>query len=278
MFRALSAVTRRRLPLALWLRLLVARPLFHVGWAFAALGVLAVAAFLPRAELPFVEYELRMTGAVVAVSETNASENDRDVYAVHYVYDLDGRQHEGVSYTVDPPEPDTVVPVEVDLANPARSRLEGARSRPFGALVLAVLAFPIAGLAIVVAGLWQGRRDAVLLAVAQAGPGRVVGCHVRQDSDGDQVHHATVEYQRDGRAADMQLRRGQRQDLAIGDAVTVFYDPRSARDTRLGRDLPGRPRLDAAGALAFDGGWPWLHLATPAGAALVAVASWLLIA
>jgi hypothetical protein len=263
-------------PPRLRLRLVLGRPQTRGGWIVFAIGMIFCAIFIPRTDISW-GYDGRTSGRVTDVRRTRAEENDREVYAVQYAYSVPGgAERRGTSYTTDPPASGAVVAVDLDSDRPSRSRIVGMRSAPFGVWALGILLIPVASLAVVVWSVRQGRRDAALLEVCEAASGRVLSTWSARDSDGDEIHHAMVEFAHARGTTTASIHRGLRRDLEIGESLTILYDPRCPADNRVARELAGRPRLDGDGALRFEGGSLVLDVAIPLVAGAVAVGSLLM--
>ena len=124
--------------------------------------------FVGNAELPGIGFRgetMRTNGVVTEVEDTNASENDRSIWGVHYRYSVNARAYEGVSYESGGTdlEPGSLVIVEYLRSDPATSRVEGLRRGMFGPGVLFVLIFPAIGLALTLGAFVWGLRRATLL-------------------------------------------------------------------------------------------------------------------
>ncbi|HUH01505.1 MAG TPA: DUF3592 domain-containing protein [Kofleriaceae bacterium] len=123
----------RRLPYSLRARLRTGGALGIIGWAFLAIGSLAVWTFVVNSELitlmTFHGEKKTAMGVVIDVSSTSVSENERPVMKVTAEFsDAAGRRRRAQSYTTQTNPPENVT-VEYLSGDPDAARIEGMRMR-----------------------------------------------------------------------------------------------------------------------------------------------------
>ena len=116
---------------------------------------------------------------------------------------------------------------------------------------LVLLLLPIFGLAETITGIHRGLRLARLLAVARTARARVVDTRPHSSDDRD-TRYATIEFEVDGVTIRREHRLRSSETLEGRATTAVFYDPADPETHCIAVDLPGRPRLDAAGALQYE--------------------------
>ena len=113
----------RSVPLAVRLRLLLGGFLNQFGWLFFGFGMIFVWVFVVDQDLTGW-YVFRGTlesaeGITTRCEETNATINERPVYAIHYEFNVDDDQYAGVSYSTGKRMADEkLVTVEFPAGNP----------------------------------------------------------------------------------------------------------------------------------------------------------------
>jgi hypothetical protein len=151
----------------------------QIGSALVAFGMIFVWVFGLQSEavtfLVFRGPSTTVDGEVLRVEQTSSSENDREIFAVHYRYEADGSSLTGTSYAIDPPAtPGSTVPVEMLLGNPQRSRVTGLRVRPFGAGGAVTALFPLIGLVLGAVSALQGVRACRLLRYGRVAHAKII--------------------------------------------------------------------------------------------------------
>ncbi len=169
----------RSMPLLVQLSTVLGGMGVQIGSAFVAFGMIFVWVFGLQSEavtfLVFRGPSTTVQGEVLRVQQTSSSENDRDIFAVHYRYEADGSSLTGTSYTIDSPAtPGSTVPVEMLIGNPKRSRVTGLRVRPFGAGGVVTGLFPLIGLVLGAVSVLQGVRACRLLRYGRVARAKII--------------------------------------------------------------------------------------------------------
>lgn len=258
---ALIEPTPRKVPGAVRRRLLFGGPVHQMGWLFGGFGFVFAWFFVGDSELwthmVFSGQLVESQGRVTAVERTGASENENDIYAVHYAYEWNGANHEGVSYAfhgnAQPGEP---VPVEVAASRPEVSRIVGLRYRKFSALVSFVLLFPLIGFGMVVYTLGRGLRNIRLLAHGLPARGTLVEKRTTNVRINEApVYELTFRYRdRDDREQQGSIRTLHTAPMEDEAQERLLYDPKRPRHIVLLDDLGRDVRVDERGRLVAERG------------------------
>jgi hypothetical protein len=240
----------RPVPRRLIWRLWFGTPIAAFGWLFAAFGMVATYAALPRAELLRPAYDRAATATIAAVEPSGSSENDQPIYRVRYTFRDDaGVQRTGESFTRDRTMGETRI-VDYVADEPEVSCLDGMRRRPFGGLVFIVLLFPVVGLCLALPQLRTGRVATRLLRHGVQTRGRLVEKRATSTSlDDDPIYELTFEYEVGGiqhRAAVKTLSPALLEDDA---EEPMLYDPQDPSIATPLDHLPGEPRIASDGTL-----------------------------
>jgi len=240
----------------------------QIGWIFLLFGLLFGWLFgLDSEAITAVQFqgEQELTsGAVIDVTQTAASENDRPIYGIRYTYTVDGVAHVGVSYSTNGNYADgQVVTVQYLVEEPKRSRIEGLRVRKFGAFAIFPIIFPLVGLAMALRGVYGGLRARRLLRSGKLAFGTLVNKEATNTRINKQtVYKLTFEFT----VQPEQKLFGYRQS-AMGEAKTyqavhkthrthaledepeepLLYDPADPRRVYPIDALPGGVTVSAAG-------------------------------
>jgi hypothetical protein len=247
---------RRELPRGLVCRVLFGGPLVAFSWFFAAFGMMFVLIFLPTLDLGISTYDQQTTATVTHIERTDSSENDRPIYRVQYTFlDAAGAEHRGESYSTSPPSYVDSWRVDYRGGDPSESQLDGMRRRPFSAIALFVLIFPIVGLALV---LWQlriARRNLRLLRDGVETRGRLVdkretAIHVNNVP----IMALTFEYHVDGTRHTATVKTLTPARLEDDERESMLYDPHAPAHATTLDHLPGSPRVVPSGNLEAQPG------------------------
>ena len=145
------------------------------GWAVFGFGMIFFWLFAMNADVAgtwqFAGEKEVAAGQVTGVSKTSFTSGGgkrrkgKPVFAHEYSFRApDGVERYGVSYQTDRNlSAGSAVQVEYPKGRPEVSRIVGMRRAPMGAPALAMVLIPLAGLGIIAAAWWAGRRAAYLL-------------------------------------------------------------------------------------------------------------------
>lgn len=143
------------------------------GWAFFSFSLIFVWIFALDVIVSDIQFSgPLLTGQAIieTVQATSSTENKRRVYAYNFHFQHEGKAYQGRAYKTGETEPlGTQVAIEFKAENPniARISQSGFRASTFGHGVLFVLLFPIAGLLLIVQGLFMGLKIWKLLVQGQ---------------------------------------------------------------------------------------------------------------
>lgn len=241
----------RRIPLSVWLRVLLGRA---VPWMF--LLVLAGGAFPLKASdtlasLPFLLPSTETEGTILEVAPT-LWKGPR-AYAVRHAYTVEGRRREGVSYTTS--EVDEVFAEPSDLAGqraiveyvtafPGVSRVAGMGRAPVATPAIVVfLVFPLLALYFLGLQLGIGLRHVRLLARGAIAPGELVGERRSRNS------HAGLLLTFAFRAGSGAPRTMRVRSPNPSREEPILHEPREDGRADCWNALGYRPRVSAAGQL-----------------------------
>jgi len=255
-------------PWRLWIRLVLGSTRVHLGWLCAVFAALWAAYYAPRADFSS-GYGERARGHVTSVKLTGKIDHlDNSIYAIEYQFAHGGAEVPGVSYTTKvPPAAGEPVQIELDPQQPTRSRIVGMRRKPYEWIELMMLTLPLIGIGVAIHAMVRGHVVVRLLARGRCAPGRIVSDRIDGSGD-DEVRHVTYQLDDPGACVRAEVRGTQ----AVGTPVTVLYDPARPAVNTLSECWPGRPRLDACGAVIADPGPTLIHVLSPALAIATVVA------
>lgn len=230
--------------------------LTQAGCFVSAFGMLFLLIFVPMTDLSSVIHFRgplpKVQGQVISVEETNAEENERDIYAIEYQYRLRDQTYEGTSFTSAVNyAPGMPVTVEYVAKQPQRSRIQGLRAAPFGAFILLfLLIFPIIGLLMALYPFLQGLKALPLLkdgllTQAQLHHEERTGSRINDRP----VYLMTFAFQarHDGRIYEVSTRTHEPERLRDQQDEAVLYNPKNPAQAVLLDSLPQRISIGASG-------------------------------
>lgn len=244
------------------------------GWLFFGFGLIFFWIFGLNADLSALSFTpgkiKTVDGRVIAVEDTNASENDTPIYANHYAYRIERweREYQGVSYSLGRRfEPGQTVTVEYLRSDPTNSRIAGTRQGWFSPWVLLiVLPFPLIGLGFIVFGLRNGLKANRLLANGKVGLGTLKSMVPTNTRVNNQtVYKLTFEFTADdGRYCEVVAKTHLTSRLRDDDQERLLYDPDNPSYAVMLDNLPGKPDIDELGQIRpASPGSGWLVLVLP---------------
>ncbi len=256
----LLAPPPRPVPLPLRLQVLFGGLSNILGWSLFGFGMIFFWAFVLNSDLAsFYQFSGALetvTGVVVESRETNASENERRVYAHEYAFQHGGTEYQGVSYTTSQQLPEGApVLIEFSAGSPEVARIQGMRRGMFGPAVIFVVIFPFIGLCFLVFGLKNGLRAAHLLAHGKLAFGTLASKTPTNTRVNNQtVYKLTFDFTADDGRRTQAVARSHQPHLLEDDArESIFYDPDHPAKAVLFDSLPGSPRITPSGN--FDSDW-----------------------
>lgn len=252
----------RKIPLLSRLHLLFGNGLSQFGWIFFAMGMLAVSMFsLPATIGNMIAFSGKLEqarGTVIASEETNMEENEVEVYAIYFRFQVAGQTYKGKSYLTGRGLPKgRPVTVEYKANAPSRyARIRGLRATPFGGFILFVLLFPLVGLFLFLPGLSKGLRANHLLKEGKLAYARLLEMRETNTEINDEpVMELIFEFEADdGRTYQISEKTHKPDDLLDDEEERLLYDPLDPNRAVLFDNLPGTPEIDTKGHFVFS---PW---------------------
>jgi hypothetical protein len=259
----------RRVPVSTRLVVALGHPLALLGWIFTAFGAACVPLFVMNADLSSWR-EFRgplesVSGVITASEQTRASvggskgRKGTPVFAHHYAFELHGRRYHGVSYRTGGGllPPGARVTVEFVPGRPELSRIRGMRRALFGPGAALAIVFPLAGVGLLVATWFRGRKHLRLLVHGEIAPGRLVNKEETPYRVNKQpVYKLTFEFT-DWRGEPQRVVVQTEQVARLEDEPyeRLFYDPQQPSRAVLMDALPGNVRFGPDGELQPAGWW-----------------------
>ena len=247
----------RPVPLLVCSQVLFGDMLTQFGWFFFGFGMIFFWAFAMNSDLASIRSfrgPLETTPGIVTDSRgMGASENGAEVYAYHYSFTgPDGIKYEGVSYSLGSRmNKGHMATIEFPKGGPAKSRIQGMRTAPFGAWAALVTVFPGVGLAFVLAGTWNGAKAIRLLAHGQPALGKFTSKIATNFKVNDRtVYKLTFVFPaEDGYSYETVAKSSMPETLEDGTEKPVLYDPADPRKAVLLDNLQGAPTVDESGRI-----------------------------
>jgi len=250
-------VPPRTVPVCAWITVLFGGALQQIGWFLLGFGMIFFYAFGLQADLSGLWMRLldtrQATGVVTSIEDTNASENDSPVYAVHYRYvAADGTKVETTAYSTGYyPDSGQRVTVEYLRSNPGISRVEGMRRTTFGAAAIVIVIFPLIGAGLTFFGLLEGVRASRLLGIGRLAFGKLTSAvGTNTTINNRQVIAMTFSFRaHDGATYDVTSKTNQPENLDDQAEELILYDPDDPTRGAALDGLPGRLQIDQAGTI-----------------------------
>lgn len=252
--------TPRRVPLPVRCHMAFGGALNQMGWALFAFGMCFFWGFFVNCEaISWLSFRgpLNTTAATITRSEkTNASEGGSKsrpgtpIYANHYSFVQDRKEYTGCSYATGRAlSSGQSVNIEYSPGNPEISRIQGMRSRMFGAGASMVVIFPIAGLGLMLPGYFLGKKAKRLLECGQLAEAALQDKQPTNTSINKQrVYKLRFEFTAsDGRKYPATTRTHQPAKLEDEATEQVIYDPNDPQRALLVDAMPGAFRVDENG-------------------------------
>jgi len=244
--RAVASLTR--------LSILFGGALNQAGWIVFGFGMLFFWPFAPNFG-DFVPRDWSEASALVAMAEeTGASVNETSVWGYVYDYELAGVSYSGRAFTTGKSfSKGQTIDIEYDQANPARSRMVGARSSHFPAWVgLITGLFALPGIVMIPFGLRGGLRRISLLANGHFARGKLVKKTPTGVSINEQpVYEFTFEFTTmDGRQHLVEGKTHDTRRLEDEAYELILYSPDDPSDALLYDTIPNAPIPMQDGSLA----------------------------
>ena len=246
----------RAVPLALKGRMWFGGQLNSIGWVFMFVGVFALRFFILDCQLlnyvTFTGDKDFVTGYVQSVDETKSSENDNRVYAVSYLYVVDGTEYRGRSYGLSAEyDFDEKVSIEYVIDSPSASRIEGMRRYRFSGWAGLALVVPLIGLVLLWVGLRSGRRSLHVLSHGVPTYGRLAAKEPTSVTVNEmRVYALTFSFEDgSGRAQRGVIKSSNPTRIEDDTFERLLYDPSRPSAVVLIDALPASVTVDARGQL-----------------------------
>jgi hypothetical protein len=206
-------------------------------------------------------------GTITRVEEGIGDENESEIYGFSYSFTgPEGDQYSGVSYSSwHRFKVGEQVTIEFPAGNPAVSRIAGTRRTKFPALAGVSFLFPALGLFMIGRGFARGRKAFRLLKTGTQAQGKLES-EVPDRGSSLVNYNAVFSFMTDhGRICSLRQRIHVPASLEDKSRTVIFYSPDNPDDAVLVENIPGRPYVDEAGAIAFKEPvrlWAYLILPT----------------
>jgi len=252
----------------------------RMGWLFVAFGTVMCWIFGMQADWspltvhgPYDHLDAQVVRSHVTLT---GKHHDQKLTRVTFRYTVDDTVHEGVSYhDGEGPLVGATVTIEVPHGRFDQAVVVGMRraETPFWALLILAI-FPLLGLGFAGHRVRAGRREVRLLTVGLLGHGKLVHRELTNVTVNKRpVEKLSFDFEdRRGRVHRAVVRTLEPDKLTDDALEPLVYDPLDPSRAALLDALPGTPRVDAAGQLAFDGS-PWTLFAALALPVLAVVAN-----
>lgn len=166
-----------------------------MGWAFFCFGMIFVWIFVINSSVmlwfsPKVDWQ-NSEGRIIKVTNTNASENEEEIYAIHYMYFVNGQQYTGKGYMKgDMHLEGDPVAIKYNPNQYSHSRLINGRVKMFNGWVAFVLLFPVIGLILIYKSLKENYRNLQLIKNGYF----ITGTMLSKEPTGSYIEINNVEY------------------------------------------------------------------------------------
>ncbi len=242
----------RAVPACVRLTVLFGGALQQIGWLLLGFGMIFFYAFTLQADwsgpmFSFMDTE-RATGTVVSVEDTNASENDSPVYAIHYRFvAANGTKVDSTAYSTGYyPDAGQRLAVIYLRSQPEVARVEGMRRTTFGPVAAIAGIFPLIGAVMVFFGLREGLKGNRLLGSGRLAFAKLMSSVPTNTTINNRpVMAMTFSFRaQDGASYEVTSKTNQPERLDDQSEELILFDP---NDPSYGVALDGMP-----GSLAID--------------------------
>ncbi|MDQ7826109.1 MAG: DUF3592 domain-containing protein [Candidatus Eremiobacteraeota bacterium] len=258
----------RSVPLTIFIKLLFGGSLNIVAWIIFGFSMIFYWGLVMNADLTSLIYPSgsfrTARGQIMAIRDTSFSEGGSEshsgtpIVAYHFRFSgPDGKAHEGVSYSLgghvphmaENPSEGNEVTVLFQERNPAVSRIEGLRHRPFTWPVVFVALFPSLGLGLVTFGFLSGLKANRLMVGGFPALGALVSNEpTNMTVNNRPVYALTFEFEaRNGRKYRVNEKTNEPEKLEDDPSERLLYDGENPSYAVMFDSLPGSPAIDARG-------------------------------
>ena len=256
-----------------------------IGWSFTAIGAFIIWLLVVHCDVRAIQLLWAQTdssaGIVEETRDTGVGENPDlkspkvPVYAHYYAFpDGAGVEHRGISYAPGQRySPGDAIVVEYVRSNPSASRIRGMRASLIPGWVFPLLmVHPVMGAIFAWTGLRDGRRAVALLRGGRPALGKITGSKpTLTNIAGKRVHRLTISFAaEDGLRHEFYAREHRPEIIESKEPQRLIYDRQAPRRAVRVGSLPGRPEVDARGAIVFPRPWLAVPVLIPPVVALVA--------
>jgi hypothetical protein len=241
-------------PLSTQLSVLFGGAFNQIGWLIFTFGMIFFWPFAPNPADLLPRDWVAASAQIALDEETGASVNETSVWGYVYDYEAAGGHYSGRAFTTGRTfSKGQTVDIEYDRANPARSRLVGARSSHFPAWVgLVTLVFALPGFVMILHGLRAGARHLGLLENGHFTHGKLASKRGAAMTVNDQrVYELTFAFTtQDGRQGVVRDRTHDTRRLEDEALELVLYSPDDPSRAVLYDTIPNAPIPMRDGSLA----------------------------
>ncbi|RMG26197.1 MAG: DUF3592 domain-containing protein [Bacteroidetes bacterium] len=250
------ALPPRSLPLPSLLILLFSGFYALFGWLFWGMGMIFFWIFFMNSEIihlpAFAEWEPGQA-IIQQVEETNAQENEADIYRYIYRYVVDADTFTGRSYVTGwLRAAGEKVEIEYQKDRPSISRIRGGRTEMFGSLVALVVIFPLVGLGFILFSLWKNGKAIRLLIQGEFARGRLLSSTPTKMTINDQpVYQYTFEFEaKDGSRQQVVCNTHRGSALEDEESELIIYLPSRPAYAVVYDGIPNAPAIQPDGSFA----------------------------
>ena len=150
-----------------------------IGWIFLGFGMIFFWIFTYNSAAmlwlsPKVDWE-HAQGIIVKIANTNAYENEEDIYSLNYTYFANGQKHTGKGYMMDDDllEGDEIA-IQFNPKNVVHSKLTNGRQKMFSAWTIIILIFPLVGLGMLFYGIKANYKALKLIKTGSFSTGQML--------------------------------------------------------------------------------------------------------
>ncbi|HVN06613.1 MAG TPA: hypothetical protein VMT86_19475 [Bryobacteraceae bacterium] len=251
-------------------RVLLASAKSQIGWLILGFGSIMFWGFTWNADVSGWRFRagqaVSKTGQGLSCKDTGFSEGGSKhrrgtpIYETRYRYEVMGRNFEGASFATGRCAFGPVA-VEYLKAQPEVSRIAGMRRRPLSAWALLTALIPATGIALILAGLWEGRTRLRLLREGLVTTAKLIEKKwTNLRSNNRQVYRLTFEYSTPRGTGRVTTRTNRPGRFEREPAQLVFYDPEDLNRAVLAASIPGSVTAGQGRQPVVRGSWAYLLL------------------
>ncbi len=228
-----------------WRYLLFGHPLHLIGSLLLALGIVLSFAFLPKTEIQSVPTADWKTAPaqIIGIEDSQSVENQQIIFAYHFIFHLDQQTFYNISYQADSKKEIQIghlVTVLYNPDNPPESVIQGMRTRQFSQGAVAVLIFPLIGLALFLIASWRRAYQLSMVEHGLLADAQIIK-KVADNTNNDKqvVYNIQLEFQAaDGQRYPLHYKDAAWEEIEGRSHLTVIYLPTAPANAIIVNKLP----------------------------------------